>query len=151
MKAGTKTFVLEILPDREDLEEAIAANGQCDPKNCWHRVAITKKMQDFGVDTNYHVRIDAGHIKLNYKGYRYVADTPLHVKRSLMLFDDDKYDLVRIRKYRLKFRRTTKIVETTPERREQINDNRRRREREGRPDRTDYNLRARVAGFSGIV
>jgi hypothetical protein len=33
----------------------------------------------------HHVRVDAGHIKTNYRGWRYIADTPRHVKRSLML------------------------------------------------------------------
>ena len=84
-------------------------------------------------------------------GWRYVADTPKHVKRSLMLYDAKLYDNIRIREYTLAFRRTTKIIPLTQERKDQINDARRRRIAEGRPDRKYTSLRKRVEGFSSLV
>ncbi len=151
-KAGAKGFLLSVLPDKDQLQTAIAANGKCNPTECWHFVAINALMDLWDPDGKHHVRIDGGHIKLNYRGWRYVADTPLHVKRSLMLFDLERYDDVYVRRYTLRFRRTTKIIKTeiTRERQEEINAARRKRIEDGRPDRV-YGLRARIQGFSGIV
>jgi|SRR6187397_2104958 hypothetical protein len=149
-RAGTKGFMLTVVPTRTALEDAIGENGFCHPKKCWHRMALYSIMQGLDPNGNHHIRVDAGHIKLNYKGYHYVADTPLHVKRSLMLFDAQRYDEVRIRAYNLRFRRTTKVRSPTRERQDQVNEARRERRAQGIPART-YNLRARVAGFSGVV
>ena len=152
-KPGTKGFMLDVLPSKDCLDEAIAANGKCNPTECWHFVAINKLMDRFASNERHHVRVDAGHIKLNYRGWRYVADTPRHVKRSLMLFDRGRYNEVHIRSYTLRFRRTTKIVATTLRRKEQINAARRARIAAGsnEPQRDYSGLRKRVAGFSGIV
>lgn len=148
-KAGTQGFLLAVLPNREDLNKAIAVNGFCHPKKCWHRMAIYSLMERLEPNENHHVRVDAGHIKVNYRGWRYTADTPAHVKRSLMLFDAKKYDEVYIREYKLRFRRTTKIIPVTRERQDQINAARKERFAEGKDDRRGYpNLRKRVTGFS---
>jgi hypothetical protein len=100
------------------------------------------------------VKVDAGHIRLKYRGWRYVADTPKHVKRSLMLFDREFYEQLQIRAYDLKFRRTTKIVPITAKQRAENAAEYRRRRAEGwvpprRPE--GVSLRKRVEGFSSIV
>jgi hypothetical protein len=116
-------------------------------------VAINKLMELLEPGARHHVRVDAGHVKLNYRGWRYVADTPRHVKISLMLFDKKRYEEVYIRAYSLQFRRATKIKPYTAKRAAQIDAARDRRIAEGR----DYyppppvSLRKRVEGFSSIV
>jgi hypothetical protein len=152
-KAGTKGFLLMVLPSRAQLEEAILANGRCSPTDCWHYVAISAEMHLLDPVGNPHVRVDAGHVRVNYKGWRYTADTPRHVKRSLMLFDLGRYEEIYVRKYGLRFRRSTKIVEVPRERQDQINAARRQRIVNGSIEHKRHypNLRARVEGFSAIV
>ncbi len=151
--AGAKGFSLAVTPSREALDKAINANGFCHPKKCWHRMAIFALMEKLDPRGLHHVRVDAGHIKVNYKGWRYIADTPLHVKRSLMLFDLKRYDEVYIREYRLRFRRSTKIISKTRQQKDLINANREARVAAGGNERKrNYqNLHKRVEGFSGIV
>lgn len=154
-RAGTKGFLLTVFPSREALDEAISANGFCNPTDCWHYVAISTEMEQLAPGDRHHVRIDGGHVKLNYRGWRYIADTPRHVKHSLMLFDLKRYTEVRVREYNLRFRRTTKIVKVSEERQEQINTARIARIAAGGDERKRYKgrptLRKRIEGFSGIV
>lgn len=152
-KPGAKGFSLTVLPTRGCLATAIESNGFCHPRLCWHFVAINKLMDVLEPGAKHYVRVDAGHIKVNYRGYRYVADTPAHVKRSLMLFDAGRYDEVRIRQYAVRFRRTSRIEEYTEARKEQLIAARRVRVAEGRDSYAPppVSLRKRVAGFSSIV
>ncbi len=152
VKAAARGFSLKVLPSREHLDNALIADGQCNPTDCWHYVAINQLMDLMSPGEKHHVRVDAGHIRLNYRGWRYVADTPRHVKRSLMLFDLGRYNEVHVREYTLRFRRTTKIVPVTKERQESINKARHARIAAGGDERRRvYNLRERVEGFSGLV
>jgi hypothetical protein len=152
-KSGAKGFALSILPTREELDKAINADGFCEPKKCWHFVAISFLMDRLDPGENHRVRIDGGHVKINYRGWRYVADTPRHVKRSLMLFDAKRYQEVYIRQYTLRFRRSTKIIPPSRERQDQINAARLKRIAAGGDEkqRRYPNLRKRIEGFSGIV
>lgn len=152
-RAGIKGFPLDVLPTKDCLDKAIASNGFCSPGKCWHFVAISKLLERLEPGAIHHVRVDAGHVKLNYRGWRYVADTPRHVKRSLMLFDKKRYDEVYIRQYSLRFRRTTKIEPYTKERKAQIDAARERRIAEGRDHYPPppVSLRKRVEGFSSVV
>jgi hypothetical protein len=70
-----------------------------------------------------------------------------------MLFDLRRYDEVYIREYKLRFRRTTKIIPLSQERRDQNNTARKARIEAGGDERkrTYPNLHKRVEGFSGIV
>lgn len=152
-REGIKGFQLKVLPTRDCLEKAISHNGFCEPGKCWHFVAINKLMEQIEPGEKHHVRIDAGHVKLNYRGWRYVANTPRHVKISLMLFDKRKFDDVYIRQYSLRFQRTTKITPYSEERQAQIYAAREKRVAEGRDNyaRPVTSLRKRVEGFSSIV
>ena len=96
-KAGVKGFALQVMPTRDALDKAINADGFCDPRNCWHYVAISALLERLDPGAKHFVKVDAGHIKINYRGWRYVADTPRHVKRSLLLFDQKLYDKVHVR------------------------------------------------------
>ena len=151
-KPGATGFALRISPTRKHLDKAIEADGFCDPRNCWHRMAIFHVMNEIDPGENHHIGVDAGHVKIHFQGWRYVADSPRHVKHSLMLFDMKKYGDVHIRAYTLRFRRTTKIVAIPRARQAQINAARKERVAAGILDRRNYpNLRKRVEGFSGIV
>jgi hypothetical protein len=150
--AGAKKFNLIVQPDKEALEAAIALNGFCEPKKCWHFVAISALIEQMAPGANHHVRVDGAHVRLNYRGWRYIADMPMHVKRSILYFDRGMYDRIHARNYELRFRRTTKIIPSSQERKNQINAARLARAAAGKPDRTNYqNLRKRVEGLSGIV
>jgi len=150
--AGAKKFSFAVSPDRKALEAAIEQNGFCEPKKCWHFVAISALIEQMESGVNHHVRVDGAHIKLNYRGWRYVADVPLHVKRTILYFDKGMYDRVHARSYKLRFRRTTKIIPISRERQDQVNAARKEREAAGKPDRKDYpSMRRRVEGLSGIV
>lgn len=148
---GAKTFSMEVTPDRTKLEAAIADGASCDPRRCWHFLEVAAILHRWDPSGRHHVRVDAGHVKINYGGWRYVADTPMHVKRSLMLFDKKMYEEIRIRSYVLTFRRTTKIAPHTRERAAQIDSARKKRIAAGKPDRKYPSMRARVEGFSSIV
>lgn len=151
---GAKAFKLAVTPDRNCLNKSILMNGFCTPGKCWHKVGISAAILPWGKLTDLpHIRVDAGHVKMNYEGYRYVADTPHHVKLSLMKFDRKMYDDLYIRSYVLRFRRTTKIKRVTKERQEQINAARRIRIAAGGLEykRQYSNLRKRVEGFSSVV
>ena len=152
-KAGVKGFLMTVNPNREALDEAISYNGFCDPRKCWHFVAISAEMEQLEPGAKHFVRVDAGHIKVNYRGWRYLADVPRHVKRGLLLFDRKLYDQVYIRQYKLRFHRTTKIIPISQERQDQINADRVKRIAAGGDEhkRKYPNMRKRVEGFSGIV
>ena len=148
---GTKGFAMFVMPSRTYLGEAIEQGSHCDPRKCWHFLEINAIVHRWDADNKAHIRVDAGHIKLNYGGWRYVTDTPRHVKRSLMLFDKKRYDEIHVRSYTLRFRRTTKIIPLTQARRDQITAARRARIAAGRPDRRYTSMRKRVEGFSAVV
>jgi hypothetical protein len=143
---------MSVLPSNDDLQKSIALGGKCDPARCWHKVAIAGVFIGWG-EGNSRVRVDAGHVVANFRGWRYRADTPRHVKRSLMLFDRGLYDQLRCRSYSLRFQRTTRIVKPTAQRQEQINNARQARIKAGSDEarRPYHNLRKRVEGFSSIV
>lgn len=152
--SGSKGFAMAVMPDRDHLQAAIADNGNCHPSKCWHKVAIFAILLAWFPEARANdVKLDAGHIKLNYRGWRYIADTPRHVKRSLMLFDVGLYDQVHVREYMLRFRRTTKIVAASAAKRKEFSDRYFARRDAGwtPPVSGTPNLRKRVAGFSSIV
>jgi hypothetical protein len=153
-KAGSKGFGMAVTPDRDHLDVAITANGQCKPKDCWHRVAIASILSAWGATSRElaSIKVDAGHIKLQFGGWRYTADTPSHVKRSLMLFDSRHYSDLRIREYNLRFRRARKIQTASLERKKKVRLN----NRAWRKNNPDYmpppaSLRSRIEGHSSIV
>ena len=150
--AGAKKFSFLVAPDKDALDAAIEQNGFCEPKKCWHFVAISALIEQMEPGANHHVRVDGANVKLNYRGWRYIANVPLHVKRTILYFDRHMYDRVHTRPYTLRFQRTTKIIAIPRARQDQINAARKSRVAAGNPDRTDYpNLRKRVEGLSGIV
>jgi hypothetical protein len=150
-KPGATGFAMSVTPCQECLNKAVAEGAFCRPDKCWHKLEIASTLNRWDPTGKHHVRVDAGHIKFNLWGWRYVADSPRHVKRTLLLFDKKRYDEIRIRNYTLRCRRTTRIMPLTDERKEQINQARYKRIAAGKPDRSYPSMRDRVVGFSGIV
>ena len=151
-KAGAKEFTMEVLPQQDKLDAAIEAGAFCNAEACWHYLEVAAVCHHWDESGNHHVRVDAGQVKLNLFGWRYEATTPLHVKRTLMLFDVKRYKEIKIKGYTLKFRRTTRIIPIARERQDQINVARRARKNAGHPDRNDYrDMHKRVVGFSVLV
>jgi hypothetical protein len=150
-KIGAKGFSLLVSPKQEVLNTAISKGAHCDPRSCWHYLEVAAILHAWDPDGNHHVRVDAGHVKFNLWGWRYVADTPRTVKRGLMLFDVERYNEIRIRPYKLRCKRMSKILPYSAERREQIYAARQARIEAGKPDAKYQSLRKRVEGFSSIV
>jgi hypothetical protein len=140
---------LRVETTQHDIEE-----GKCRlATKCMEKLAVTSALvrqlkippEDIA---SLHVRVDAGHIKFNYRGFRWLADTPSRVKDWLIRFD--RGETVRPHVYSIAARRTTEVIPFTKERQEQINLARQKRIREGRPDRnyTDPSIHQRVIGFA---
>ena len=152
-RRAKEEILLDVECTVDDLNAAIRLDGRCTPDRCQHKVAISRALFAIDSDGTHHVRIDGGHVKFNFRGYRYVADTPRAVKRSLMLFDKGEYSSLHPMKYKLRAHRTTKIIPNTKERKAQINAARKARIAAGGDEhhRKYSNLKARIAGFSGAV
>ena len=152
-RPGVTGFAMRVQPTKEHLVKAISMDGFCRPDKCWHYVAINQIIELWEPGVKHHVRVDAGHVRMNYRGWRYTADAPRHVKHSLMLFDKKLYDRVHVRPYTLRFHRTSKIIKVTKERQEQIETARQKRIKAGTENYIPkpMSLRQRVEGFSGIV
>lgn len=97
---------------------------------------------------NFHVRVDAGHIRFNADGYRWIASTPKIAKYNLIEFDRKRP--VSPHSYKVTAQKMSKIVPISRERQAQINEARRRRSAAGIPDKkyTKQTLRQRVVGFA---
>ncbi len=124
----------------------IAGGVSCKASKCMHKVAIARTLDNMDRRGGHHkVRVDAGHIKFNYGGYRWEAKTPKIAKDSLMRFDDG-YP-VQPHSYTVNAERTSKIIPLSAERQEQINKRRRERvENEGYKQKP-YLLRDRIRGY----
>lgn len=135
---------------QQDIDE-----GECGLiTKCMEKLAVVRaltkllKLKDHEI-TKLHVRVDGGHIKFNYNGYRWVANTPTKAKNALIRFDRDK-GLVRPHTFTINAERKSKVVPFTQERREQINEARTDRARRGLPDKayTAPTIHERVVGFA---
>jgi hypothetical protein len=139
--------------------------GKCgEPGKCMEKVAIERGLREIDPSGgDHHVRIDAGIIKFNYKGYRWMAITPKKPKRALLLFDEETeprklaekrgekfVSRVRPHSWKLFATRGSKILPFTDERRQQVNDARRARIAAGIPDKTSYDLHKRVLGLASV-
>jgi hypothetical protein len=146
-KPRIRVLILQVDVTADDI-----AKGECRiPSKCMEKVAIARSMiEKFGnlTDAQLHVRVDAGHINLNWEGYRRVADTPKIAKASLIRFDQKKP--VAPHSYTLHFRRTTKVVKVSRDRQDQINERRRVRASNGAPDKVAnrLTLHRRVVGYA---
>jgi hypothetical protein len=139
---------------QEDIQSSASDKGFCDPRKCFGKVAITRKLdQEFPQAQSHKVRVDAGHIKANIHGYRWQADTPKMLRAMLINFDDKKKrHLVKPFDFSVAFVRMSKIDPSktfSAARRAQINEARRQREVDtGKKDLERYTLRKRIVGFA---
>lgn len=153
-RLGAKSFKLRVQPSTKALKEAIEQNGACDPNKCWHKVAI------FGIFKKWYpeihsnwVQVDAGHVKVRYRGWWYLADQALFAKESLLLFDKQQYHLVLPRPYTLYFRRQRKVSKKPDaEARERLDGINSGEDLKARRRRADYkkDMHFRVVGYAMI-
>jgi hypothetical protein len=158
----TSTRKVELLKYTVYVSQADIDGGECcDANRCMVRVANERKLRlDDPSMTNHHSRVDAGHIRFNYKGYRWMADTARIAKANLILFDKERRQKTKAKRKGQSFQskvepfaftviaeRKGKIKPTTPKRKEQINTARRKRAEEGQKPKR-YTLHQRVVGFA---
>ena len=113
-------------------------DGDCgDTRRCMERLALLSALIKY-LDLDevqirkLHVKIDGAKIKFNYKGYRWLADTPRVAKDALILFDQNRRDEIVPHKYTVTAVKTSKIIPFTPDRMDQINKAKQVRIAEGR-------------------
>lgn len=129
--------------------------GKCLLANkCMVKVAVARTLdQEYPMVGSHKVRVDAGHIKFNARGYRWIADTPPEARIALINYDNKhKRHLVKPFSFKVMARRVSKIRPGgafTKERRRQIDIARRAREtRTGIKEHKRYTLRHRVVGYA---
>jgi hypothetical protein len=131
---------------QKDIDEGLP----CSATLCMEKIAIARSLDIIDPEQKNHhkVRVDAGHIKFNMKGYRWLANTPLKAKTALIKFDDpEQRPKVRPHSYTLIATRMSKIVRMPPARQHQINEARRKRVAAGTEKVKRYTLRERIVGF----
>jgi hypothetical protein len=147
----TTTRRIETFKFKVDVTKADIENGECRiATQCMEKVAIARTlMNEFRgkSDAELRVRIDAGHIKFNLRGCRWIADTPKIASYSLQKFD--RKELVKPHSYVVVARKAGTIKKVSRDRQNQVNAARRARIRAGQPDKiyARKSLRKRVVGF----
>lgn len=126
-------------------------HGKCgDPTHCMIRVAIGREL---GLVHGY-VKVDATGVSVTRRpDYREKAKLPKSALDALMIFDEcgrlglDPLDYVRPFNFALQFKKTTKVVKVSAERKQQIREAKAARFASGKPDRVSFK-RSRIAGVS---
>lgn len=163
MRINTKT--IETVNVRIRVIERDITDGLCGlPGKCMEKIAIERALRQIDPRGGDHkVRIDAGEIKFKMRGHRWSSPTPKIPKVNLIQFDkEDKarkralregvefVSKVKPHKWIMTAVKGDKIIPLTPDRQKQINAARNQRIKEGRPDRTSYNLHKRVVGLGSV-
>lgn len=140
-----------------DIEE-----GECLKANkCMVRVAVERALRNLDPSMpNHHTRVDAGHIKFNWKGRHALADTARVAKAKLIQFDKEVKERRKAKKQKKPFKSEVepfpftvravlgrKIIKTTSARKDNINAARKRRQAAGQKPK-QYTLHQRVVGFA---
>jgi hypothetical protein len=138
------------------------AEGECGLANkCMVRVAVERVLRQLDPTMpNHHTRVDAGHIRFNYKGRRCVADTPRVAKAALIRFDQEAKEKRKAKREGVEFKSKVepfaikvmgelrgKLAPTSRNRKDNINQARRRRAEGGQKPKK-YTLHKRVVGFA---
>lgn len=136
--------------------------GECLKANkCMVRVANERTLRHLDPSMpNHHSRVDAGHIRFNYKGRRALADTPRAAKAALIQFDKEVRARREAKRRGVPFKSEVEpfsftvravlgrpILKTTRARKDNINAARKRREAAGQKPK-QYTLHQRVVGFA---
>jgi hypothetical protein len=126
-----KITLTELLKFRVKVTQDDINNGVCRKQSkCMEKVAVCRTLIELGViksDAEGRVRVDAGHIKFNAYGFRWVADTPKTASQALKAYDHDGPEVVRGHSYMVVAHKDTPIIKIPRERQEQINEARRAR------------------------
>jgi hypothetical protein len=161
----TRTKTIETLGFRVHTQQRDIENGKCSLISlCMEKVAIERALRALDPKGGDHrVRIDGGDLKFNFQGYRYHGHVPRIAKLNIIQFDKERRARERAERkgekfiskvgphsYRVEATKGSKIQPFTRERQEQVNEARRRRAAEGRPDKQKYDLRYRVEGLGTV-
>jgi len=158
----SKAKLAETIRFRVTVTERDIREGECGLANrCMEKVAIERSLRDMDPKSGDHrTRVDAGHIRFNFFGYKFEADTPKIAKSSLIQFDKEEkargraerdgiefISKVRPHSYMVEATRLYKLKKISPERQEEITRARQARAAAGfKPKR--YTLHKRVVGFA---
>ena len=138
------------------------SEGECGLANrCMVRVAVERVLRQLDPSMpNHHTRVDAGHIRFNFKGRRVVADNPRTAKAALIKFDQEAKAKRKAKREGATFRSKVepfaikvvgelrgKLAPNTRKRKDNINQARRRRAEAGQKPKK-YTLHKRVVGFA---
>jgi hypothetical protein len=160
MKTTIKKIETIKFPVRITAEDI--AEGECGlATKCMVRVAVERVLRTLDPSMpNHHTRVDAGHIRFNYKGRRCVADTPRTAKAALIRFDLEAKKKREAARRGVEFKSQVepfaikvigelrgKLSPTTRKRKDNINQARRRRAEAGQKPKR-YTLHKRVVGFA---
>lgn len=152
-----ETIKFPVYVSAADIEE-----GEClKAHKCMVRVAVERALRNLDPSMpNHHTRVDAGHIKFNYKGRHALADTARVAKAKLIQFDKEVKEKRKAKRQEKPFKSEVvpfpftvravlgrKIVKTTRERKDKINEARKRRQAAGQKPK-QYTLHQRVVGFA---
>lgn len=136
--------------------------GECGkPGKCMVRVAVERKLRILDPSMpNHHTRVDAGHIRFNYRGHRYSADTHRNARAALFEFDKEEKARAKAKREKREFvsaiqpfdfvvlaTRGAKLEKTTRQRKDNINAARKRRQAAGQKPKK-YTLHKRVVGYA---
>jgi hypothetical protein len=131
---------------------------------CPARIALERTLRNLDPKGGDHrVKIDGGNVSFNLQGYRWRGLAPKELKRPLIQYDKERVARERAERLERQFEskvkpftftveahKGAKILPFTRERQEQINEARRKRVAEGKPDNRKYDLRYRVEGLGSV-
>jgi hypothetical protein len=131
---------------------------------CMEKVAIERALRKFDPSGGDHrVKIDGGNFVFNLRGHRWRGFVPKAIKKMIIAYDHERPKQNKAQKlgqpftskigpheYTIEAHKQEKIQPFTRERQEQVNEARRRRVAEGRPDKQKYDLRYRVEGLGNV-
>jgi len=155
-----KRLKLKVEVQQYDIDE-----GRCGKISlCMEKVAIERALRLIDPKGGDHkVRVDAGDVKFLLGGFRYHGHLPRKPKLLLIKYDKERKEREAAQKKGIKFvsavkphifnlvaEQGSKTKPFSQERKEQINEARRKRKAEGRPDNKRYDLRHRVEGLGTV-
>jgi len=158
----TATRKIQTIKYRVHIAQRHIDDGEClDANLCMVRVGNESALRSLDPSMpNHHSRVDAGHIRFNYKGHRYAADTPKIAKAKLIQFDQEWADHRKRGGSKSTFKskvepfsftvvavKGAKLEATTRARKDNINAARKRRQEAGQKPKR-YTLHKRVVGFA---
>jgi hypothetical protein len=160
-----KTKTVETIRVKAHVGQRDIEEGKCGLiSKCMGRIALERALRNLDPKGGDHkVKIDGGNVSFVLQGHRWRGFAPKELKCPLIQFDKERKARERAERLGLPFvtkvkpftftveaHKGAKIQPFTRERQEQVNEARRKRAAEGRPDKRNYDLRYRVEGLGHV-